>query len=267
MQLIILFLGEFSIMDGDYVVSYGRIHASDNPLRNQNIMKNKKTFKNEENESITIEVNDIYKELRICGFDYGPKFRGLRKARIEDSDKIYGDIEWAGNMVTFLDSLLQSQALALPFRKLFVPVMISSVRCDPRKFFEAIEENKQIISASNIAETNIKKNEQVFEIDPYSTISAKSPEGEFKILEQESKFLPKIDKDVHYSSIMPFFADLSLNMIVTHGIEIIGLSTTTIARKPVTRDLELETYQFIPNDEDDAVKEISKNQIIEYMKV
>jgi hypothetical protein len=254
-------------MDGDYVASYGKIHASDNPLKNQNFMKNKMTYKNEENESITIEVNDIYKELRICGYDYGPNFRRLRKARIEDSDKIYGDIEWTGNMVTFLDALLQSQALVLPFRELFVPVMIQSVRCDPKKFFEAIEENKRIISAQNIAETNIIENEQVFEIDSYLRISANNLEGEFKILEQGSKFLPEIDKDLQYISIIPFFSDNTLKTIVTHGIEINGLSTASIARKALTQDLELETYQFIANEEDDAVEETSKNEIIEYIKV
>jgi hypothetical protein len=31
--------------------------------------------------------------------------------------------------------------------------------------------------------------------------------------------------------------------------------------------LELETYQFIANEEDDAVEETSKNEIIEYIKV
>jgi fatty acid synthase len=92
---------------------------------------------------MTLDSNDIYKELRIRGYDYGPKFRRIQDLRIEDSEKVYGNIEWTGNMIPFMDALLQSQAIALPFRKLFVPVMISSLRCDPKKFSKPLKkENK-----------------------------------------------------------------------------------------------------------------------------
>jgi hypothetical protein len=56
-------------------------------------------------------------------------------------------------------------------------------------------------------------------------------------------------------------------MIVTHGIEFKGLLAVPITRKAQTQGLELESYQFIPNEENDAIEEIDKKEITEYIQV
>jgi hypothetical protein len=172
--------------------------------------------------------------------------------------KVYGNIEWTGNMIPFMDSLLQSQAIALPFRKVFVPIMISSIRCDPKKLFEAIEERKQIIDVAN-SDANVGPNH----IEINNSVDEKG--GEMK----EEKLLEEVleDKNVKYKSFIPFFADVSLKIIVTHGIEINGLLAVPIPRKAVTQELELESYKFIPNEENDAIEEIDKKDITEYIQV
>jgi fatty acid synthase len=137
------FSGEFSILEGNNIVSFGRIYASDDTLQKQNLVYDKKSDKDFD---LILDSNDVYKELRIRGYDYGPKFRGIQELRIEDSKKVYGSIEWTGNMIPFMDSLIQSQAIALPFRKIFVPVMIASIRCDPKKFFDAVEETIRLFN-------------------------------------------------------------------------------------------------------------------------
>jgi hypothetical protein len=153
-----------------------------------------------------------------------------------------------------MDSLLQSQAIALPFRKIFVPVMISSIRCDPKKLFEAIEERKQIIDVAN-SDANVGLNH----IETNNSVDEK---GEEKLLEEALE-----DKNVKYKSFIPFFADVSLKMIVTHGIEINGLLAVPIPRKAVTQELELESYKFIANEENDAIEESDKKDITEYIQV
>ncbi len=157
-------------------------------------------------------------------------------------------------MIPFMDSLLQSQAIALPFRKIFVPVMISSIRCDPKKLFEAIEERKQIIDVAN-SDANVGLNH----IETNNSVDEK---GEEKLLEEALE-----DKNVKYKSFIPFFADVSLKMIVTHGIEINGLLAVPIPRKAVTQELELESYKFIANEENDAIEESDKKDITEYIQV
>jgi hypothetical protein len=225
--------------------------------------ENKKEF-----ESITLDTDDIYKELRIRGYDYGPKFRGIKELRIEDSRKIYGDIEWTGNMIPFMDSLIQSQAIALPFRKIFIPVMISSLRCDPKKFFDAIEERKQLIHKEN------DSGDKILNVMDTELDMGISNENEYKrelkkAIEEEVRFFDGVvgDIELKYKSILPFFADISLKIIVTHGIEINGLLAVPIPRKAFAQGLELESYQFIPNEENDAIEQIHKKDITEYIQV
>jgi hypothetical protein len=169
-----------------------------------------------------------------------------------------------------MDSLLQSQAIALPFRKIFVPVMISSLRCDPKKFFDAIEERKQMIyEDSKESQKNLVQevNESGIDID----ISGENVEkNDLKeAVEKEVRLFEGLvdDSDVKYRSVLPVFIDISLNMIVTHGIEIKNVLAVPIPRKAFAQGLELESYQFIPNEENDAIEQIHKKDITEYIQV
>ncbi len=237
-------------------------------MQKQNLIYDQNNENKKEFESITLDTDDIYKELRIRGYDYGPKFRGIKELRIEDSRKIYGDIEWTGNMIPFMDSLIQSQAIALPFRKIFIPVMISSLRCDPKKFFDAIEERKQLIHKEN------DSGDKILDVMDTELDMGISNENEYKkelkkAIEEEVRFFDGVvgDIELKYKSILPFFADISLKIIVTHGIEINGLLAVPIPRKAFAQGLELESYQFIPNEENDAIEQIHKKDITEYIQV
>jgi hypothetical protein len=261
-------------LEGSNVSSFGRIYPSEDSLQKQNLIYSKKTDNKNDYESITLDANDVYKELRIRGYDYGPKFRGIQELRIEDIRKVYGNIEWTGNMIPFLDALLQTQAIALPFRKIFVPVMISSLRCDPKKFFDAVEESKQVIYAENFEENEKSVKNLVEEVNDQLVINKNKTNcdedtNELKnVVEEEVRmFQGIVDNDVKYVSILPFYSDISLKIIVTPGIEVNGLCALPIARKTFTPELKLESYKFIANEENDAIEEIDKKEITEYLQV
>jgi hypothetical protein len=264
-----LFSGEFSILEGNIISSFGRIHVSEDSLQEQNLLYDIERENNKDFESTTLDTNDIYKELRIRGYDYGPKFRGLKNIRIEDSRNVYANIEWTGNMIPFLDSILQSQLVALPFRNMFVPVMISSLRCDPKKFFDAIEERKQLIHKEN----DVSGDKILDKVDTELNISINNENEDKKELttaiEEEVRLFEGFvgDIELKYKSILPFFADIRLKMIVTHGIEIKGILAVPMPRKGFIQGLELESYQFIPNEENDAIEQINKKEIKEYIEV
>jgi hypothetical protein len=236
-------------------------------LRFQNLIYDEESDK-KEFESITLDTNDIYKELRTFGYDYGPMFRGIKDLRVEESKRVYGNITWNTNMITFMDALLQTQAITLPFKRTFVPVMISSLRCDPKKFFEAIDEFKQALHKDNDNE-NIK--EYIKEVEQLNLINIDNNENLKELHEVVEKKIQMFEtvgnSDVKYSSSLPFFADTSLKLIVTHGIEVNGLLAVPIPRKTNISDLELESYRFIPNEENDAIEEIDKKEITEYIEV
>ncbi|KAL1469738.1 hypothetical protein MTO96_040882, partial [Rhipicephalus appendiculatus] len=75
-----------------------------------------------------LEAEDIYKELRLRGYEYSGGFRGIIKA---DLNKPYGKLKWEENWVTFVDTMLQFSILAHPARTLRLPVRIQSCRIDP----------------------------------------------------------------------------------------------------------------------------------------
>lgn len=110
-----------------------------------------------------LTAHDIYKELRLRGYDYGKTFQGILESNNEGiSDAccywnfffshslicllaivmlIPGDsgkLHWTGNWVTFLDTLLQMVVVGLSGRSLRLPTRIRSVCVDPVVHLEKV---------------------------------------------------------------------------------------------------------------------------------
>ncbi|NWV97535.1 FAS synthase, partial [Machaerirhynchus nigripectus] len=71
---------------------------------------------------------DIYQELHLRGYNYGPTFQGVLECNSEASA---GKVLWNGNWVTFLDTLLHVLILHETGRSLRLPTRIRSVCIDP----------------------------------------------------------------------------------------------------------------------------------------
>lgn len=78
---------------------------------------------------------DIYKELRLRGYDYGKTFQGILESNISGDQ---GALQWSGNWVVFLDTMLQMIVLGLPGGSLRLPTRIRSVRINPQAHMEAL---------------------------------------------------------------------------------------------------------------------------------
>ena len=61
----------------------------------------------DENEVI-LKESDIYRDLRVCGYDYGMIFRSVKSLKTKDFIKFNGMIEFETNWVTFMDGLIQA---------------------------------------------------------------------------------------------------------------------------------------------------------------
>lgn len=133
--------GEFSISEGETVVVSGRVFEPQNQVLHLNNLLDDHSVKSED--ALKLSSKDIYKELRLRGYDYNGVFQGLTEA---NSDGKHGKIKWT-NWVTFVDAMLQIGIIGKKTRGLFLPVRFQSVRCDPKVLFEAIEkagENKEL---------------------------------------------------------------------------------------------------------------------------
>ncbi|XP_072763442.1 fatty acid synthase-like [Anoplolepis gracilipes] len=89
-----------------------------------------------DNDEEEMSMKDIYKELKLRGYQYSGEFRGLKSASIMGKN---GHITWTDNWVTFMDSMLQMMILGQNSRSLFVPTNIRKMVIDPKSHIEQIE--------------------------------------------------------------------------------------------------------------------------------
>ena len=76
--------GDFTVTDGPNICCTGRVYVPDDPiLELQHKLEEDDSDEVEDKEILNeiLYTKDIYKELRVRGYDYGPKFQGLIEAR------------------------------------------------------------------------------------------------------------------------------------------------------------------------------------------
>ncbi|CAG2174729.1 unnamed protein product, partial [Oppiella nova] len=169
----------------------------------------------------TLGRDDIYKKMRILGYDYGPEFQRLCKVETNDFHEIYGICEWTGNCVTFLDGLLQSMIVSAHYRKLMVPVMMRRLRVDPMG------------NDDNIVDKVVDRNVYRFAL---------------------------------MSADIPFNYNNKTKHLISYGVEVEGMSVQPIASPTDDTDVVLDSYEFIANDDINAIDECLKLSICNYLE-
>ncbi|CAD6237321.1 GSCOCG00002249001-RA-CDS, partial [Cotesia congregata] len=111
--------GRFEVVDGEAAVVTGFVHIVTEPSM---IMMNPTPPENDEEEEMT--AKDVYKELRLRGYQYSGYFRGIKSATTSGTR---GKIAWYNNWVAFMDTMLQIQILEMDSRGLFVPTGIQKL--------------------------------------------------------------------------------------------------------------------------------------------
>ncbi|XP_018363681.1 PREDICTED: fatty acid synthase-like [Trachymyrmex cornetzi] len=117
--------GQFEITEGDSVLVTGTVYETENPEQEM-IPIDLLPEHNDEEEHMT--PRDIYKELKLRGYQYSGWFRGLKSASISGSQ---GHIIWKNNWVTFMDTMLQMIIIGYDTRDLYVPTSIQKLVINP----------------------------------------------------------------------------------------------------------------------------------------
>ncbi|NWU98405.1 FAS synthase, partial [Upupa epops] len=91
--------------------------------------------------------DDIYQELHLRGYNYGPTFQGVLEC---NSEANRGKVLWNGNWVTFLDTLLHMVILSETGRSLRLPTRIRSVSVDPVLHREQVCQYQDNIEAFDV---------------------------------------------------------------------------------------------------------------------
>lgn len=83
----------------------------------------------DDDEEELLNTKDIYKELRLRGYQYSGPFCSLKSASMSGKK---GHISWEDNYVTFIDNMLQMMILGIDTRTLYMPIKIRKIVIDTK---------------------------------------------------------------------------------------------------------------------------------------
>ncbi|XP_077481477.1 fatty acid synthase [Stigmatopora argus] len=120
---------KFEVSENGNLAVSGKVSVlEDTALDSFHSQLNQDAPKDDEDHKLKLFAHDVYKELRLRGYDYSDAFRGILESNNAGDN---GKLQWMGNWVTFLDTMLQMIVLGLSGRSLRLPTRIRSVCIDP----------------------------------------------------------------------------------------------------------------------------------------
>ncbi|XP_035824591.1 fatty acid synthase-like [Aplysia californica] len=133
---------QFNICENDTLVVDGNIYCPEGQFLDRDLYKNVREYSShEETTDFQLTREEIYRELRLRGYEYGPAFEGISSC---SETGLTGELKWDGRWITFTDAMLQTQILSRTGTGLFLPTRIQSLKIDPRSQPGAPGEGKHI---------------------------------------------------------------------------------------------------------------------------
>ena len=253
--------GEFVVLDGPNVAATGKVFAvnHDEALQLQHLNEDISKINNQ----YTLNTEEFYKELKVRGYDYGPKFQDVVESKFVDATKSFGKVRWTNtsNFIAFLDATLQLFISTSETRSLDIPVTLQSFRCNPVMLFDAIDSHKRYLDEKS-EENHLDAEKKIIFGNDESVEMYKEELNDIENLNE--KFGVGNQKWV---SDVPMIVNNNLNAIITKGLEVKGMISVMMPRKFLSKDLRLERYQFIPFYENDAIENYYRNELTTYLNV
>ncbi|CAG2102742.1 unnamed protein product [Medioppia subpectinata] len=231
-QLVWVVTDEFCVLESDNICVVGKMRTPDDEVLltpnaifdRQNLMVNIES---------SLDREDIYKKLGVLGLDYGPHFQRLKSIHTNDFRDIYGINEWDGNLVTYLDAMMQTIIFLNPNSFIMLPVMIRAARVDPRKLFNALRVSHKLIRHDDVDDTS----KQSSKLE--SVISDnESAQYQLELNSETNRFNHRF---CIFSAEMPFYFNKKTKRLVAHGLEVEGLISHPILRRTEVENLVLES--------------------------
>lgn len=127
--------GDFEICESGSVAVSGKVFIPENI---ENEMLDLPTYKTNENDLLSLTTADIYKELRLRGYDYDGLFKGITES---DNRGINGQLAWNKNWIGFMDTMLQFSILGQDTKELYLPTRLQKVIINPEAHYKFLSGN------------------------------------------------------------------------------------------------------------------------------
>ena len=139
--------GQFELCESGTVVVNGRISA----ITEEDVSNEILNVSPDTDTEFALLSNDVYKELRLRGYDYANEFCGVEKANLKGS---LGSLKWTGNWISFMDTMLQFSILGQNTRELYLPTRLQRAVINPRNHI-ADNDNKESIEVQMFRDINV----------------------------------------------------------------------------------------------------------------
>ncbi|XP_003423914.1 fatty acid synthase [Nasonia vitripennis] len=127
--------GDFEICEGGSVAVTGKIRVPEDIKKDQLSLPAPAVSK--EPELLELKTEDIYKDLRLRGYDYTGKFQGILSA---ENRAAAGKLAWSDDWISFIDTMLQFSILGKDTRDLFLPTRLQQAIIDPVAHKQLVED-------------------------------------------------------------------------------------------------------------------------------
>ncbi|RVE51369.1 hypothetical protein evm_003924 [Chilo suppressalis] len=123
--------GDFNVCEGETVLVTGQVRLAEHP--------DKEFLSDQIEESVpklylqSLGEDDVYKRLRLRGYEYNGLFRGIRHV---DTSGRRGQLAWADNWVSFMDTILQFAVIDM--NNLYLPTRLDRLLIDPMRHKKAL---------------------------------------------------------------------------------------------------------------------------------
>lgn len=120
--------GDFELCEGGSVAVTGRISVPED-VSKETLNLEKPTL-SQSQDLLPLTLPDIYKELRLRGYDYEGVFRGIAES---DNRGLNGKLKWENNWISFIDTMLQFSILGQTTRELYLPTRLQRAFINPKE--------------------------------------------------------------------------------------------------------------------------------------
>ncbi|KAJ3657155.1 hypothetical protein Zmor_016179 [Zophobas morio] len=134
--------GDFKLCQGGSIVVTGRTHVPENVSK---MFSKLKPIDSQTGETwLKLNHEDVFKELRLRGFEYGGSFQEILET---DNRFSNGKIKW-NDWVSCIDAMLQFWTIRIHTRELYLPTKLQKVVIDPKMHLQAAKECDDVLEVS-----------------------------------------------------------------------------------------------------------------------
>lgn len=230
---------QFNISENGTLAMSGKIYFPDD-VRAAQLSLNPLSADTDE----LLNENDVYKELRLRGYDYSGIFHGIHET---DFEGVTGTLKWNNNWISYMDTMLQYNILGKDVRELYLPSSLERIIIDPLQHLNIVKENP-LVPINMYKHINVMKSGGIEVRGPKSSISQRRSGTHAGPITERYTFIPFHKRDYTENNYeQPVIA--SVKPAVENCLGILKVSVVdVVADKPVDNLLIDKIRQCIDNE-------------------